>query len=374
MAPQRRAAGRGGGGERANLPGPRGERRERGPEPSISRRRFLTEVGGLAGGLAVLGLPGEGPLRGEGPLPGRGRAVVGLGRGRDRAEALRGAVELSGGLDFLRPGETVLVKPNACCPNPHPATTSPAMLAAVLALVREREPGRLLVGDQTFFIQDTLSNMGRTGLDAAAREGADELVAFDDVDRIHLRPPGARHFPDGYRVPALLREVDHVINLACVKTHRLARFTMALKNAIGLIDADSRRHYHGRRRREEYGTFAAMIAEMALAVRPGLNILEGAAAFVTGGPSEGEVVEPDLVIASRDPVAADVVGLAVLRYHGAREGVPFEDAIQGIAPADQPVIREAVRFGIGVGDPRAIEVRGRRVAEIEAIRGWTGRD
>lgn len=343
------------------------ERRTRGPseaDAAITRRRFLADVGGLAGSMAVLGLP-AGPPRQE-----EGRAIVGVARDADRARALRRAVRLAGGLDFLRPGQTVLVKPNACCPTPHPATTSPEMLAALLALARERDPGRLLVGDQTFFIQDTLSNMGRTGLDAAAREGADELIAFDEVERVRVEPPGARHFPGGYRVPALLGEVDHVLNLACVKTHRLARFTMSLKNAIGLIDADSRRHYHGRRREEGYAVFAAMIAEMALSMRPSLSILEGAAAFVTGGPSRGHVVRPDLVIASRDRVALDVVGLAVLRHHGAREGVPFEEEIQGVRPADQPVIREAARLGLGVGDPARIEVRGEGVAELDAIRRW----
>lgn len=330
----------------------------------ITRRRFLSDVGSLAGGLAALGLPYELPLSPQ------KQPIVGLARGQDRFEALRHAVQLSGGLDFLRPGQRVLVKPNACCPNPHPATTSPEMLAAVLALVREREPGHLIVGEQTFFIQNTLANMGRTGLDVAAQEGADELVAFDDVARVRIKPPGVEHFPTGYRVPALLQDVDHIINLACVKTHRLARFTMALKNVIGLIDADSRRHYHSRRRREGYAVFATMIAEMALAMQPSLTILEGMAAFITGGPSGGHVVQPDLVIASRDRVAADVVGLAVLRHHGSQEGVPSEEYIQGLPPADQPVIREAARLRIGVGDPARIEVRGHGVAELDAIRRW----
>ena len=145
---------------------------------------------------------------------------------------------------------------------------------------------------------------------------------------------------------------------------------MSLKNAIGLVDPDSRRHYHGRRRREGYEVFAAMIAQMALAMDPALTLLEGIRAFVTGGPAEGETVEPNLVVASTDRVATDLAGLAVLRHHGAREGVPFEEDIQGVPPPDQPVIREAVGLGIGIGDPGRIELVGRGVGELEAIRGW----
>ena len=55
---------------------------------------------------------------------------------------------------------------------------------------------------------------------------------------------------------------------------------------------------------------------MSLAFRPALHILDATAAFVDGGPSGGKVVHPRLVIASRDILAIDVTGLAVLRHHG----------------------------------------------------------
>jgi len=319
----------------------------------LSRRAWLARVAGLGMGVAsARSLEAAGPSG----------ALVGVARGPTMAAATRAAVRLAGGVDFIQPGQTVLVKPNLCCPNPHPATTSPEVLSAVLALVREQAPGRLIVGDQTFYVQSTVANVRRAGLEAAVRAHGAEFVAFDDLPRRHLRPPTARHWPDGYRIPAMLDQVHHVVNLACVKTHILARYTMAMKNAIGVIDADSRRYYHRIRAQQGYEAFAALIAEMSLAIRPALHILDGTAAFAAGGPSDGRVVHPRLVIASRDLLATDVTGLAVLRHHGT------DAAIQDHSPWTQPKIRYGMALGLGVKGPDEIDVRSERIEEIAAIR------
>jgi uncharacterized protein (DUF362 family) len=189
-----------------------------------------------------------------------------------------------------------------------------------------------------------------------------EFVSFDDLPRRHLRPAAARHWPDGYRVPAMLDRMDHVINVACVKTHVLARYTMAMKNLIGVIDADSRRYYHRIRAQQGYDAFAALIAEMSLAVRPSLHVLDGTAAFVAGGPSDGTVVHPRLVIASRDMLATDVTGLAVLRHHSTG------GEIQDHSPWSQPKIRYGIGLGLGVRSLDEVDVRSEGVAEIAALR------
>jgi uncharacterized protein (DUF362 family) len=318
---------------------------------SVSRRTWLA---GMALGVGAASAPS---LVAAAPA-----AVVGVARGATMTAATRSAIRLAGGLDDIQPGQTVLVKPNICCPRPHPATTSPEVLSAVLELVRERRPGRLIVGDQTFYVQSTTANVGRAGLDAAVRAHGAEFVAFDDLPRRHLRPAGARHWPDGYRIPALLAEAHHVVNLACVKTHVLARYTMAMKNFIGVIDADSRRYYHRVRSEQGYDAFAVLMAEMSLAFRPALHVLDGTAAFVSGGPSDGRVVHPRLVIASRDLLATDVTGLAVLRHHGT------DASIQDRSPWAQPKIRHGIALGLGVKGSDEIDLRAEGVPELAALR------
>jgi uncharacterized protein (DUF362 family) len=137
---------------------------------------------------------------------------------------------------------------------------------------------------------------------------------------------------------------------------------MAMKNMIGVIDADSRRYYHRVRSEQGYDAFAALIAEMALAMRPALHILDGTAAFTAGGPSDGTIVRPRLVIASRDMIATDVAGIAVLRHHGT------SDDIQAVSPWRQPKIRYGIDAGLGVKRAEDVDVRAEGVEEIAALR------
>jgi uncharacterized protein (DUF362 family) len=317
----------------------------------LSRRAWLAGVAGLGVASAAQVEPAHAAA-----------AIVGVARGGTMATATRTAVRLAGGLDFIQPGQTVLVKPNVCCPGAHPATTSPEVLSTMLAMVRERQPGRLIVADQTFYVQSTVANVRRAGLETAVRAHGAEFVAFDDLPRRHLRPAAARHWPDGYRVPAMLDQVHHVINLACVKTHVLARYTMAMKNFIGVIDAESRRYYHRIRSQQGYDAFAALIAEMSLSMKAALHVLDGTSAFVSGGPSDGKVVQPRLVIASRDMLATDVAGLGVLRHHGTTGD------IQDHSPWTQPKIRYGIALGLGVKAMDEIELRAEGIPEIDSIK------
>lgn len=53
-----------------------------------------------------------------------------------------------------------------------------------------------------------------------------------------------------------------------------------------------------------------MIAEVNAAYQPDLVLMDGVEAFVNGGPANGQKVAANVMIAGRDRVAVDVVGLA----------------------------------------------------------------
>jgi uncharacterized protein (DUF362 family) len=64
-------------------------------------------------------------------------------------ESVRKAIALAGGLDFIDRGATVPVKPNVNSDDPPAATTSPAVLTAVITAPAVREPARIIVGDRS---------------------------------------------------------------------------------------------------------------------------------------------------------------------------------------------------------------------------------
>ena len=367
-----------------------------------SRRRFLQTAGALSvGGGVAGGLVRPKLWAGEDVPSVPGPVDVGIARGSNMEDAVRMAVELSGGMDFIEPDQTVLIKPNVTGAGKNPTTTSPEVLYAVIKLVAERGPRRIIVADRSFsplFVRDpelalttpkTVEVMRRVGhLDAVNQAisdvkapvvavGLEDAAAeFEELglprDTPHwrkIKPELAEHWPDGFELAELLFAVDHVINVPVIKTHFQAWFTMSMKAFVGMSHHRTRREFHsslsgegmndlfdqkksGSRRRRgraarqeeivEVTPFISRIAELNLGIRPALNILDGTSSFVYGGPSHGDTVDPKLVVASRDRVAADATGVAVLRHYGT------EHRLQNYSVWENPFLSHAMKIGLGI--------------------------
>ncbi|MBX7168420.1 MAG: DUF362 domain-containing protein [Pirellulales bacterium] len=362
------------------------------PKP-CHRRQFLRTAGVAGAGAAALTMARptwQDQLHAAEEAP---KADVGLARGDNMEDAVRKAVELSGGLDFIQPEQTVLIKPNCTGAAPNPTTTSPEVVYAVIKLVAERGPKRILVSDRCFSpifkpttpktvdvmkkvghieainqaISDVKAPVVAVGLEDAAAEF--ELLGLpkDTEHWVHLKPEKAEHWPNGFQQAKLLFAVDHVINVPVIKTHFQAWFTMALKAFVGMSSHDTRREFHNsfsgdndlfnqkrsgsRRRRgadgrkldvEEVTPLVNRIAELNLGLKPALNILDGTRSFVFGGPSQGDTADPKLIVASRDRIAADATGVAVLKWLGT------EPRLQRYSVWENPFLMHAMKIGIGI--------------------------
>ncbi len=302
------------------------------------------------------------------------KVAVGIARGRSVEQAMARAVALAGGLDFIRPGQTVLVKPNVNSPDPYPGTTNPEVVYEAVKLLWQRDPGRVIVADRSWFAGGTTEIMAKVGIDEAARKAGAEVMILDDEPWQEVRLQEARHWDRSFRIAAILDQVDHVVSLPVVKTHMLATFTMSLKNSVGLVEAQDRVEmlHHATHGPEGFTfgpeshqepAFGSPIAEINLAFPVPLVIMDGTRSFVSGGPTKGEMVEPGLIIASRDRIANDAVGLAILKTLGT------EERIQSKSVWEQPQIVRAVELGLGVEGPDRIEVKGEDVPELETIKG-----
>ena len=112
-------------------------------------------------------------------------------------------------------------------------------------------------------------------------------------------------------MPRSAYEADRLVYLPCLKTHRLARYSGALKLAFGFVNPGERRAFHLRYREEK-------LAEISLCWQPDLIVMDGRKAFVSGGPQRGQVVEPKVILASGDLVAIDVEAVKILLSYKAR--------------------------------------------------------
>jgi uncharacterized protein (DUF362 family) len=126
---------------------------------------------------------------------------------------------------------------------------------------------------------------------------------------------------------------------------------MSLKNSVGLVAKyDPTDGYNYMAELHGSANQRLMIAEINAAYRPALILLDGVLAFVSGGPDQGKTAEAGVLLAGRDRVAIDAVGVAMLRTLGTTPEVS-----QG-AIFDQPQIARAVALGIGAPDPAAISL------------------
>jgi hypothetical protein len=114
-------------------------------------------------------------------------------------------------------------------------------------------------------------------------------------------------------MPAILKEVDHIVLMPRCARHVLAGSTLGLKAAVGYWRTDTRLEYHRdaatlQEKTAEANTARTLIAKQRLVVSAADKIL------ATFGPDEGYVLEPDtgLVMASESVVAHDMVSLAWL--------------------------------------------------------------
>jgi len=227
------------------------------------------------------------------------------------AKGIDEVVQRTGNLDFIKPGQKVLIKPNVNSDDPAPATTHPEALAEMVRLVKAKG-AYVIVGDRSNSQWETLTAMRITGMyDAAKDAGADEIVGFEDEEWVRVTPEKAGNWPNGFRIPKRLQEIDHIISLPVLHTHSITGHSLAIKNLVGLIHPSDRMLFHASAKREE------MIAEISLAIKPSLTVIDGTKAFIEGGPSDGKMAETKVYLASKDVLTADVFGVSVLKKYKA---------------------------------------------------------
>lgn len=286
-------------------------------------------------------------------------AVIGLSRNKDTLESVRAAVELAGGLG-VKEGDTVLIRPNANTADLPPGSTNPEILKGAIREARKCNPGKIIIAEKSMTTLNTEMVLRKLGLwQAAEAEGADEILTFDYMKRVHVKPDNASSWPEGFYVPEFLASVDYTIALPVIKTHWTATFTMGLKSQISITaDLDRRQLPHGQQRDMFFGN---MIAESNLVYRPDFYISDATKCFVTNGPNIGTLREPGIVLASPDVIANDAVGLALLKTLGT------VSKIQEHSVWTQPQIKRAIELGLGVRGKEEITVKSSGVEEIEEI-------
>lgn len=232
--------------------------------------------------------------------------------------------------NYIEEGTSVLIKPNYNSGDPPPATSDPIFIATLVKLLKNAGASEIFVGESSMFLLSTKSILSKTGLkDAVEAEGGKVLYFGDsgwkvvEVNEKHLKK---------IKLPNELFKVDNVIYCCCLKTHRFADYSISLKLGMGFVYPWSRIVWHLTGREEK-------IAELNKVLNPSLILMDARKAFIQGGPFRGEVVHPNMILASNDRVALDVEGVKIIQKYP-------NNSLQK-NPWDYMQIKRSVELGIG---------------------------
>lgn len=279
------------------------------------------------------------------PFTSNNKALVGIVQDRDVNQAVATCLNLIGGLGRLEiRGKTVLLKPNVNSDDPFPGTTNPAVVAAVVSQCYQAGATTVIVGDcSNPSYHPSVKTMEKLGIKQAAEAAGASVVGFEDGEWVSVQPQGA-HYLRSFSIPALLFQVDVLVEIPVVKTHSLATYTMSLKNLVGIIHPKDRLALH------RSGHLEEAIPEIHLAVHPQLIVMDGTRTMIAGGPFRGPTVDTNLILASGDRIAIDLVGLSIIKHFGRWQRVA------GAGVWEQQQIQRAIALGLGAKAASEIEV------------------
>jgi len=240
--------------------------------------------------------------------------------------------ELGGFSQFINAGDRVLIKPNINTADSSPASSDPAFIQAVVELVVAAGASQVIVGDSSTFYQNTIKNLEKLNLFELEKiDSRIKIVSFDNGKWIKKKIVGG-NFLKSISVPEILDQVDKIIFLPCLKTHYIAKFTGALKLGVGLMKPIERMSLHTARTEEK-------IAELNLAFQPDLIIMDGRKCFIAGGPSKGELREPNLILASTSRLVIDLAEIKIIQSFPG-------NSLANINPEDFIQIKRSKEIGI----------------------------
>jgi uncharacterized protein (DUF362 family) len=255
-------------------------------------------------------------------------------------------LDLAGARQALRPGTATILKDNISWHYPAPAAnTTPWQLEGTVRALRNLGFADLVcVQNKTVVINTFKGEDLNLYVPIFRAYGIPVRYNFEpgDMAWVEFSPKAdmlalRRIYPEGIRIPDFFFG-KNIVHLPTVKCHIYTTTTGAMKNAFGGLLC-SRRHYTHSWIHETLVDLLAIQKE----IHPGIfAVMDGTTAGNGPGPRTMSPEVKNVILASADQVAIDAVAAKMM----------------GFDPLTIGYIRMAHERGLGVGDPREIEVVG----------------
>lgn len=274
------------------------------------------------------------------------KSIVSIVKGKDPEGMVEQALDHLGGVrSLIKPGSTVVVKPNAGHEG-SPASsvnTSPEVVSAVVRVLKKANPGKIILAEASAIGCDTMSCLESSGIKAAAEEaGVDEIrdiKSEEDLVKKQIENPTSDI--KNLDLPRFLLEADHLVNVPIFKSHVSMVFTCALKNLKGVVQ--DLHHYV-----MHCTDLAAAMMDLGDLVQPDFTVVDMIRPMEGFGPHSGTPAEMGCIVAGQDMVAIDATACRMV-------GLPIEKVDYFDAAREK---------GLGTFDEDQIEIRGNSIKEV----------
>jgi len=285
--------------------------------------------------------------------------------------AVEMAIDLLGGIDQIaKDRNRIMLKPNLVAESPS-FTTKPTVIKALANLMKK-------AGKEVIIGEGSAAGTGfnfKDGIDYRTRK----KEILDPMQKYVFDTLGYSELAKSLKVPLInlhsgeladvevpnhllfnkitlhksLTEIDMLCSVPMMKTHVLATVTLGMKNLIGLYPGtvyySVRSWLHDRAAEKNSPGIAFEILDMVRANKLGLVVIDGSTAMEGDGPTDGNLVKMDLIIAGTNPLAADMVAASVM----------------GFETNEVPTFVWAVRSGMTPSGISEIEIRGEKIESVK---------
>jgi len=230
-------------------------------------------------------------------------------------------------------GKTILLKPNVGREvDPKLGiNTNPDVVEATFNYLRDRYEANFLIGDSPIINTDTKKAFEQSGFTDLLNN---KDLQFIDLDKL---TPVKKEIPNGkilknIRITGYFHDIDYIISIPVLKMHMHCGVSLSFKNMKGLIykrDKIALHHLQSPKLIEELKKSMRKIKELDIAIAdlanifvPDLVVIDASYAHEGMGPSSGNAVKLDTIIASTNFLAADIIALTLTQPEWSLEDVP----------------------------------------------------
>ncbi len=237
-------------------------------------------------------------------------------------------------------GKKVLIKPNLVdAIQGHPATTSPAVVGALIDLLHELGAAEVSVGDGPAFRRDAQPVADETGMqEAVNRRG----LRFIDLNYDNPQPvPALDGWFAGTKnlwLPQRVREADLIVSLPKMKTHHWGGVSLSMKNLLGILPGS---RYGWPKNYLHINGLTSSIIGMHQVLPHVVAIIDGIQGMEGDGPMFGTPVPHGLLAAGKDTVAVDVTCAKLMGFELADVDHLFLASWAGVGQASHIEIQGA---------------------------------